>query len=58
MKIKIRPHDPEMLQEPDWRQMNGWLAEIRDDDDARPARDDQAQPVPGGDSRPGYVKRA
>jgi len=44
MKIKIRPHDPEMLQEPDWRQMNGWLAEIRDDDDA--------QPAPGGDPRP------
>ena len=44
MKIKIRPHDPEMLQEPDWRQMNGWLAEIREHDHARPA--------PGDDPRP------
>ena len=52
MKIKIRPHDPEMLQEPDWRQMNGWLAEIRDDGHARPAGDDHAQPAPGGDPRP------
>ena len=52
MKIKIRPHDPEMLQEPDWRQMNGWLAEIRDDDDARSAGDDHAQRAPGGDPRP------
>jgi hypothetical protein len=52
MKIKIRPHDPEMLQEPDWRQMNGWLAEIRDDDDARSAGDDHAQPARGGDPGP------
>ena len=52
MKIKIRPDDPDMLQEPDWRQMNGWLAEIRDDDDARSAGDDHAQPAPGGNPRP------
>jgi hypothetical protein len=56
MKIKIRPHDPEMLQEPDWRQMNGWLAEIREHDHARSASDDasddDARPAPGGDPRP------
>jgi len=52
MKIKIRPHDPDMLREPDWRQMNGWLAEIRDDGRPRPAGDDRGQPVSGGDPRP------
>jgi hypothetical protein len=52
MKIKIRPHDPEMLQEPDWRQMNGWLAELRERDHARQAGDDRAQPARGGDPRP------
>jgi hypothetical protein len=55
MKIKIRPHDPEMLQEPDWRQMNGWLAEIRERDDDRPASDDQARPARGGEPQPGAV---
>ena len=49
MKIKIRPHDPEMLQEPDWRQMNGWLAELRERDHARSASDDHAWPASGGD---------
>jgi len=52
MKIKIRPHDPEMLQEPDWRQMNGWLAELREHDHARPATDDHARPARGDDPRP------
>jgi hypothetical protein len=52
MKIKIRPDDPDMLQEPDWRQMNGWLAEIRDDGQVRPASDDHARRAPGGDPRP------
>lgn len=56
MKIKIRPHDPEMLQEPDWRQMNGWLAEIRDDDQARPSGD-HAPPASGGDPRPEATAR-
>ncbi len=55
MKIKIRPHDPEMLQEPNWRQMDGWLAELRDDGQARPAGDDHAQPAHGGDPRPEAV---
>ena len=55
MKIKIRPDDPDMLQEPDWRQMNGWLAEIRDDGHARPASDDHARRAPGGDPRPEAV---
>ena len=52
MKIKIRPNDPDMLQEPHWRQMDGWLAELRDDDHARPASDDDAQPAHGDDPRP------
>jgi hypothetical protein len=52
MKIKIRPHDPEMLQEPDWRQMNGWLAELRERDQARSASDDHARPALGGDVQP------
>jgi hypothetical protein len=52
MKIKIRPHDPEMLQEPDWRQMNGWLAELRERDHARSASDDHARPASGGDPQP------
>jgi len=52
MKIKIRPHDPEMLQEPDWRQMNGWLAELREHDQARSASDDHARPARGDDPRP------
>jgi hypothetical protein len=55
MKIKIRPDDPDMLQEPDWRQMNGWLAEIRDDGHARPAGDDHARRVPGGAPGPDVV---
>jgi hypothetical protein len=55
MKIKIRPHDPEMLQEPDWRQMNGWLAEIRERDHDRPASDDHARPAPGDEPRPEAV---
>ena len=55
MKIKIRPHDPDMLREPDWRQMNGWLAEIRDDGGPRPAGDDRGQPAPGGDPRPAVM---
>lgn len=52
MKIKIRPDDPDMLQEPSWRQMGGWLAELRDDDQVRPADDDHAQPAPDGAPRP------
>ena len=55
MKIKIRPHDPDMLREPDWRQMNGWLAEIKDDGGPRPAGDDRGQPAPGGDPRPAVM---
>ena len=55
MKIKLRPDDPDMLQEPGWRQMNGWLAEIRDDGHARPASDDHARRAPGGDPRPEAV---
>jgi len=52
MKIKIRPDDPDMLQEPNWRQMDGWLAELRDDGQARPANDDHAQPARDGGPRP------
>jgi hypothetical protein len=31
MKIKIRPDDASALQENDWLQTDGWLAELRDD---------------------------
>lgn len=55
MKIKIRPDDPDMLQEPSWRQMDGWLAKLRDDGQARPANDDHAQAAPDGDPRPEAV---
>ena len=51
MKMKIRPHDPGMLQEPDLYQMDGWLAELRDHGEAGPASDDHAQPARGGDPR-------
>ena len=55
MKIKIRPDDPEMLQEPNWHQMDGWLAELRDDGHAQRASDDHVQPAHGGDPRPEAV---
>ncbi len=31
MKIKIRPDDTGTLQETDWLQTDGWLAELRED---------------------------
>jgi hypothetical protein len=37
--------------------MNGWLAEIRDDDQAQPSGDDHAQPVSGGDPGPEATAR-
>jgi hypothetical protein len=52
MKIKIRPHDPGMLQEPDLLQMDGWLAELRDHGQAGSASDDRAESAHGGDPRP------
>ena len=45
MKIKIRPDDTSMLQDNDWLQTDGWLAELRDDGGADPAGDGHAQPV-------------
>ena len=44
MKIKIRPDDASALQENDWLQTDGWLAELRDDGRADPASDGHARP--------------
>lgn len=49
MKIKIRPHDPDAPREAEWLQMDGWLARLRDDGEARSAGDDHVQPAPGRD---------
>jgi hypothetical protein len=51
MKIKIRPHDPGVLDEADWLQMDGWLAKLRDDGRAGSAGDDHVQPAHGSDVR-------
>lgn len=51
MKIKIRPHDPGVLDEADWLQMDGWLAKLRDDGKAGPVGDDRVQPAHGSDVR-------
>ena len=52
MKIKIRPDDTGMLQENDWLQTDGWLAELRDDGRADPAGDGHARPARGSDPWP------
>jgi hypothetical protein len=52
MKIKIRPHDPGVLDEADWLQMDGWLAKLRDDGKAGQAGDDRVQPAHGSDVCP------
>ena len=44
MKIRIRPHDPGVTQETDLLQLDGWLAELRDDGHAEPADDGNAWP--------------
>ena len=49
MKIKIRPDDAGALQENDWLQTDGWLAELRDDGRADPAGDGQARPARSSD---------
>jgi hypothetical protein len=52
MKIKIRPHDPGVLHEEDWLQMDGWLAQLRDDGKAGSAGDDHVQPAHDSDVCP------
>ena len=52
MKIKIRPHDPGVLDEADLLQMDGWLAKLRDDGKAGSAGDDHVQPAHGSGVRP------
>jgi hypothetical protein len=51
MKIKIRPHDPGVLDEADWLQMDGWLAKLRDDGKAGSAGDDHVQSAHGSGVR-------
>ena len=58
MKIKIRPGDTSMLQDNDWPQTDGWLAELRDDGRADPARDHHTQPVRGSDPWPEVLAEA
>ncbi len=58
MKIKIRPDDTSMLQENDWPQTDGWLAELRDDGRADPAGDRRAQPARGSDPWPEVLAEA
>ncbi len=58
MKIKIRPGDTSALQENDWLQTDGWLAELRDDGHADPAGDDHAQPARGSDPWPEVLAEA
>lgn len=52
MKIRIRPHDPGVAQETDLLQLDGWLAELRDDGHAEPADDGNAWPAHGSDPGP------
>jgi hypothetical protein len=44
MKIKIRPDDTSTLHKDGWFQMDGWLAELRDDGPAGPPGDAHAGP--------------
>lgn len=44
MKIKTRPDDADLLEGDELFQMNGWLAELRDDDDAEPQDEDRTAP--------------
>jgi hypothetical protein len=52
MKIRLRPDDPGMLKEPDWRQMNDWLAELRDDGPAEPIGAGDAESAAAGRAEP------
>jgi hypothetical protein len=52
MKIKIRPHDPSVLHEADWLQMEGWLTKLRDDGKAGPVGDEPVQPAHSSDACP------
>ena len=58
MKIKIRPDDTSALQENDWLQTDGWLAELRDDGRADPAGDGHARPARGSDPWPEVLAEA
>ena len=52
MKIKMRRDDASMLE------MNGWIAELRDDDHAEPAGDAHAEPAAGAHAEPAAGARA
>jgi hypothetical protein len=59
MRIKIRPHDHGSAQEADLAQLDGWLAELRDDGHAGSADDGNAGPLPaanpGQEASPGML---
>lgn len=52
MKIKIRPHNSGVAQETDLLQLDGWLAELRDDGHAEPADDGSARSARSGNPGP------
>jgi hypothetical protein len=60
MKIKIRPHDSGVAQETELLQLDGWLADLRDDGHAEPADDGSAWPAhgsnPGPEALAGYAR--
>src|SRR5271165_5723106 len=58
MKIKIRPDDSSMLQDNDWLQADGWLAELRDDGGADPVGDRHTRPARGSDPWPEVLAEA
>ena len=58
MKIKIRQHDVSMPQEDDRSQTGDWLAELRDDNHAKPPGDGHAEPGGVDDPWPEILAQA
>ena len=48
MKIKIRPDDVSTPSGNEWAEMNGWLAELRDDSPEAPVDGSRTGPAPTG----------
>ena len=55
MKIKIRPDDVGAPGGNEWSEMNGWLAELRDDSTEGPVMDGQRGPADAGQQDPADV---
>ncbi len=58
MKIKIRQHDARVPQADGWSQMGDWLAELGDDNHAKPPGDGHAEPDGTDDPRPEALAQA